>query len=874
MKRKAFYYSIDALLAAIILFTFIQISLNHSPPQEIPKNYLEESYLSAISSISMKAIYNSSPTAKVVIDSGLITSENISVLEAVGELWAINQSSLSRDLLSDINKELNLSIVVSIDNETIYGSHIDNPELVLFSSRIISGISKNKPLEGVSSSASLLKINNKTFYSYAYLGGFIGQGNISVLLQLPSWLNDSFINSFSAYIDLGGDFSLYVNNHSCMNISPTYDLMIPETFDLSLCKSFLHNGTNYLQLYTNSPINESFITGGYFRVGYVSDNLIDKPPLSYSIHDIPGVEGIINIYDGIPIDGTLRNMSFSITINNSAETILVIGSNKWIFNSTNNETKTFILSDQNLSILNYSSISNSTIPIRIYSKDVLPKLVDGGNADVVLITDVSGSMDWRMDSDDTGIQRGCDDPLLYDNSTQRLSLAKCLDKDFVDMILNYTGNRVALVSFNEDASGISLTDDKDYLHYVIDQYSPDGGTCICCALNYAYNILNSESNSSRKKYVILMTDGIPTHRCARSSCYGTLTYGYWSWWSGCYGNSNDCVGDDCDCPRTNANWSSCRIHNDLYAKVYSIGFGNLDSCENARTTLQGIADCGNGSMYISSDPNVLKNIYHDLALEIINLSYKAQLVMIEGDFVPAHLFNASINFSIDKDTQYPASSIDFIYEEPLNDCNNTIFIPDLSIIDAYITSFSGPHWTKLVVVNNNTILNLSEYRFSFVELGDPFLIAIPPSMLFTNSNNSITIIPGDSMVNDSECMKNNSLILHVAVPSTTTRSVPMPVIEGCNWSIYVYTKGVEQLIVPSTYTGDRHCSYTPTNVSFNGNNAYDVAVYDLLKSLDPMNINQVLVSFDNEDLQIVINAISGIPYMWGPALLRIEREIR
>ena len=874
--RKAFYYSVDALLAAILIFTAIYIIIDNPPIPETPPSILEDSFLNALSSIKLREIYNYSSAARTAIDSSLVTSPNISLLEAVGELWAINQSSLAREILDRYLSQLNLSVGVYINNEFIAGRNISG-DIVLTSRRPISGVAKNKPLEGVSSTASIRKIKDKEFYSYSYLGGFIGQGNISIILELPSWINTSYIDSFEAFLDLGGVFNVTVNNESCISISPTYPLMVPESFDLSSCINSLHNSTNIIRFIPLGEINESFISGGYIRVGYRSDNLIDNPPIENKLHYIPGVEGIINIYDGIPIPGTLNNLSIVLTINNSAETILVIGYDKIILNSTNNETRRIVLTDQNLSsIINYSRISNSTVPIRIYSKEVLPQLVQGGDADIVLITDLSGSMDWRMDSDATGVIRQCDDPLLYDNSTQRLSLAKCLDKKFVDMILNYTGNRISLVGFNTGIRSTSLTDDKDALMHEIEQYSPNGGTCICCAINTAYNILASQSNSSRKRYIVVMSDGIPTHQCARWSCTGTSTSAYWLWWSGCYGNSADCVGDDCSCPMYNANWSSCRAHNDLNATIYSIGFGPVDSCENANTTLRSIAECGNGSYYSSSDPYVLDQIYTDIAEEIINMSYKEQVVYVEGSFVPARLYNDSyINISIiQEQVELPASSIDLIYEEKINDCNVSINIPGgITVIDASLTSFSGPHWTKRVIVNNHTLLNLTEYRFSYIELGDPFLIAVPPDILLANSSNNISMIAGDSEINDSECMKNNSLILHIAVPSTTTRTIPLPELEGCNWEIEVYNKGLEHITIPEGYDGDRNCSYTSMNISFNDNNAYDVAVYELLSALDPDRDGEILASFEEGDIEIIVTSISGVPYMWGPAMIEVRRVL-
>ena len=129
-----------------------------------------------------------------------------------------------------------------------------------------------------------------------------------------------------------------------------------------------------------------------------------------------------------------------------------------------------------------------------------------GVADVVLITDVSGSMGWRFDADwVAGTPRQCDDPNLQDPSTERLSVAKCLDKDFVHEILNISGNEMGLVSYYSVTDSVDpLTTDELSLNNSIDAYSAGGGTCICCGINSAKDeliknlkvtqIINSGSN--------------------------------------------------------------------------------------------------------------------------------------------------------------------------------------------------------------------------------------------------------------------------------------------------------------------------------------------------------------------------------------------
>ncbi len=99
-----------------------------------------------------------------------------------------------------------------------------------------------------------------------------------------------------------------------------------------------------------------------------------------------------------------------------------------------------------------------------------------GVADVILVTDVSGSMIYRINQTNiTGDfpEKSCDDPSLYQNSTRRINLARCLAKDFVNKILNISGNKVGLAAFNESIVSFSpLSSDSGVLAAQINAYNP------------------------------------------------------------------------------------------------------------------------------------------------------------------------------------------------------------------------------------------------------------------------------------------------------------------------------------------------------------------------------------------------------------------
>ena len=141
--------------------------------------------------------------------------------------------------------------------------------------------------------------------------------------------------------------------------------------------------------------------------------------------------------------------------------------------------------------------------------------------DVVLVIDVSGSMEYDINGEETSVA-----------ADQKMTLAKTAAKTFVEKLLKtaagYSDNRVAIVTFSEGAEIITGTntlvpthnaliqvgndDQLDSLNGVIDGITAIGGTDYDAALQYAYEILNSACSQpgySREQFVVFLTDGAP-----------------------------------------------------------------------------------------------------------------------------------------------------------------------------------------------------------------------------------------------------------------------------------------------------------------------------------------------------------------------------
>jgi hypothetical protein len=196
--------------------------------------------------------------------------------------------------------------------------------------------------------------------------------------------------------------------------------------------------------------------------------------------------------------------------------------------------------------------------------------------------------------------------------------------------------------------------------------------------------------------------------------------------------------------------------------------------------------------------------------------------------------------------------------------------PNIEVQDAFVTSYSGVHWTKEVSVNGMNVFNLTKYGSTYLLLGDPFVIQIPSVMLQPGTNNTIKLKVGDSPANDSNCSNNNTLIYTALINVSTGRTDALEKAIGCKWTIDSASEASFNVTIPKDYSGSNRCFYTAANISYDSRDVYDVAVYNMLKQLDYQNNGQIFFDLTQNDLEIILITTGQVAYMWGPSLMRIE----
>ncbi|MFP4524089.1 MAG: hypothetical protein ACLFO2_02090 [Candidatus Woesearchaeota archaeon] len=508
LDRKAVYFVTDALLAAVIILGGFLL-IHQATTQEHDTRHLDRlsgDLLTALDTMAVGSINH--PFVQEELANGNITSPDKTILEQAATYWATGQDEKARNL-TDIALENtmpgSLGLRVSMEGDTLYEQGAEQTSNLIASRRMISGIEKGKPLQGSSSYGYLRNIQDKRTSAYAYFGGFTGQGNVTVQLEpLPADINDSRISHVTIEADLQRTATAHINGHPCRNLTPTGGNMTADAWNLTACKDRLGPGTNNITL-TFEDLNDAYVGGGHVRVDYETDEFQQAKDYSTTTYHFPEIKGIINVFDAFHVPGELENLTIDLhylanhthTTNNTL--YLTLG-NTTVYTDTNSTGDVNIqLDDDELtSIINYTKFSHTTIPLRLGFENLTYSTEYVGNADVALITDVSGSMDWNFTHSSAGERRNCDDNHINDPSTQRLSVAKCLDKDFAAGILNVTGNQVGLVSYESSTdSTLGLTTD---LHSVDDEigtsdpttgYEAYGGTCICCGINSAADMLSA-----------------------------------------------------------------------------------------------------------------------------------------------------------------------------------------------------------------------------------------------------------------------------------------------------------------------------------------------------------------------------------------------
>jgi hypothetical protein len=846
-NKKAYYFSVDALIALLlILGVVLFIKPQHSQVQY--ETHLQEDLIISLSSIKIGEIDNS--YAKQLIASGNITNLNQSVLDQLGEFYANNDAAanmLADSILDGLNLSKNLGLYFG--NTEIAKSEVspyNDADTIYTSRQIISGIQQGNATKGYSARAFLSSANK---VDYFYFGGYVGDGNITV--KITGEIIDGNIEGV-----FSRPFNLSINNVNVGVFNPNPN--VPYKIDLSPYSSNFVSGDNYFEF--KSFNGTLYVAGGFIKIIY------SNVPYLNGRKNFPGIDGLINLYDSFYIPSTITRIESLLRYNSSYDIFFMIGNKTVYQGNSSGQIVNISLDNAYLSsLLDYSTLEDKTIPFRVgfvnasYTFNVtLP-------ADVISTNDISGSMASTCSGVTCGRSSCCNSSCGWcvNNATRcgecggiyedKIGESKNATKLFVDIVLNSSINRVGLAAYSTSAllsNTHALSTNNVSLKAEVDSWSATGGTCICCGINRAVNMLATQSNSSKSRSIVVMSDGAPTYYCNSYTDYsGSGSRGDWS------GGISDALDQQ---------WAvnaACAAYNNYSIKVYAIGFGSNIN----RQVMEDIANCGHGNYYFVN-VSQLESIYRQVASDVIQAAYVEQTIVGEG--INTRLYPDSyINISYKESIPYGLVVVSETPEFNNNLSQGSFFVPnDTAPYDAKVVSYSGSKWTSKVEKYNNVtgtwdnIFDLGEYGVNFTKLGDPYMVNIPPSLINVG-NNSVRVGVGLNPFNASAGSPYNKVIYSVLKEISSYTAI-LPFANGCEWEVEFEDGTTSTFKVPSNYSGSGSCSYTSSLQSYDENDAINNAVFKLLQEMD-LNLNgKIETKFSENDLSINSVEVSGIPFAW------------
>lgn len=433
------------------------------------------------------------------------------ILDEIGEAWAENDLNRSQEIADYYLEELvpeSTGYRLSIDDEVV----AENPGRIpmgdattlTHASRMLVGYGKGLPVRGSVARAFLSGVEAKETSSYAYFGGFVGEGNITrTLTDIPA---DANLTEIYLELSVGSDFYLFINGNQCGGIytkaSNTFSVG-QYTLDPS-CHADINPGDNntFEIVFNTDDLSLMYIGGGYVRVTYDTTELAAPGTPGIMRYYFPGIAGLINLYDSFYVPGDIYQMDMHLHIQSNHSTFMRIGNRQVNFTTDGTEQEIDIADAEFEHYVDYKAAgdiySEQTVPLRLGTEG-LSYFYEGGEgiADIIVVTDESGSMDDRMDSSSTGVERSCSDPSLDDPSTQRMSVAKCVDNEFIDIVMNISGNRIGLVGYDYNAYDVlPIGTDVTAMKAEVDDYEPGGWTCTPCAIQKAIDMLTNTSSDT------------------------------------------------------------------------------------------------------------------------------------------------------------------------------------------------------------------------------------------------------------------------------------------------------------------------------------------------------------------------------------------
>ena len=558
-----------------------------------------------------------------------------------------------------------------------------------------------------------------------------------------------------------------------------------------------------------------YIAGGFIKINFENSSLNLNSSIAQLIrYNFPEIEGSVNLFDGFYIPGTLNEMKIFLHYKINSTTFINIG-NITVFNgSSGNETNVTINNAELSSKLDYLSLSNKTIPLRLGIRGLNFTLGDLRTFDFFSIAPLPASFNSVSDN-------------LGNSGVDVITNA---NKVFINALLIVPTVRIGLIGVDTDGVNPldyhNLTRNFTSLNNTLNNWNLKGGVCICCGINKSVDSLLNQSDSSNFRSVVLMADNEPTANCGNASA------------------AQDAINVACNA------WTDHEIRFDTIA---------LGGNTKGQDMLKNISACTNGTYYEGDYTNI-SDLYNQVAQDLLDIIFFEQTVIIGENFSSKLYSDSYVEFNYTREES--TFGLIITSEEQFSDAYSGSFSlpPNSTIVETRVISYSGPRWTQNVEINGISIYNISEYGIDYLGIGDPYTVNIPNS--FINDTNDVRLTTGISPFNSTEGSQSNKIIFTV-VKNLVAFSTITSVAEGCIWTIEFEDDTNITATIPTGYTGSNTCSYLSSGTTYDSNDAIQSSVYNLLRQLDFDSDGKMDVKFTADNLIITSSEITGIPFGWS-----------
>ena len=769
----------------------------------------------------------------------------------------------------------------------------EKTDIAAQSRTLLTGLEVGRPISGFTASASLNEVKN-TDSVYEFIGGFIGQGNITFNISVPS--NEIIGASIEGLFQ--EDFEIRMNDEDCGSYSEGF---IQQELPLS-CIQHINEGPNKVEiLFNTQTLTDQYISGGFIKIDYnITQNL--QPQLT-ALHstitkrkNIPSINGIINIYDSIYVPGELRNVKLVLNHDieiiidqgvkgdeNDAELFFIFG-NETIYKSNESGPVKY---ENNSVTLNYD-YEDQTIPYRLGFPELTTTIERDIPLDVVYIADLSGSMFSGQSPNipiDDEFRAMCGWQPSKTTAT-RIELSACLTTYFIEELLGGDGDvRMGIVGYGTNALAIdivNLTTDVNTLTTFSNNMvnTNRGWTCTSCGIAAATNLL-MQDELNRTKIMIVMTDGMA------NKYYGGGTQGHSNgalppnppvirnYNTVLGGSTTDVSGSESD-----SLYYADFVKDNEYTNmtVYSFSFA---APSGARPFLRSLSSNNHpnaidpdGEYFFEAEDEAGSFLiaFNSILEGITAAAFVSQVIDVEVDAFDtfeSSIYDSYIEYQYTPSFMRPAGRIRITNEEGFSneDCDqifNLNLHPQAQIGEGFLTSYTGNIWTTRAEINEMDIFNYDIFNELLGRLGDPFVLGIPNTVLRKNNNNnevSLTLSDGTIIIQD--CNENNKLIYDVYYPSSFSTTTVQEKSTGCIWE-YTYQGNPHEVSIPSNYEGTERCFLPDT---YGLDDTMHLLGYQIINGLT--HDDELVIDLANSDFRVNIAALEDIPYMWGPSIIGV-----